>query len=174
MLILSLEGCQFQGAQAEFTFNFPPYLSQTSAHFLYHPQPLWWPQSDRTLCKVQDWQQSIPIPKQDNCELKKVPSNCTNWGLVWGGNSVSNTGNYSQSSREASSLPITDMQCISMEGSIPSRTFLRRKTLTGKSRWASEPVAVAASFSGLVILFLWLTPRDGTKTRVHHFKQDWQ
>lgn len=85
MLILSLEGCQFQGAQAEFTFNFPPYLSQTAAHFLYHPQPLWWPQSYRTLWKVQDWQQSSPISKQDNWELKKVPSNCTNWCPVWGG-----------------------------------------------------------------------------------------
>lgn len=85
MLILSLEGCQFQGAQAEFTFNFPPYLSQTAAHFLYHPQPLWWPQSYRTLWKVQDWQQSSPISKQDNWELNKVPSNCTNWCPVWGG-----------------------------------------------------------------------------------------
>lgn len=36
----------------------------------------------------------------------------------------------------------------------PSRKLLRRKTLTGKSCCGSKPVAVAASFSGLVILFL--------------------
>lgn len=123
-------------------------------------------------CKIDS--RAVPFQNKTTENLKKCHQIVQIDVRYGGGNSVSNTGNYSQSSREASSLPITDMQCISMEGSIPSRTFLRRKTLTGKSCWASEPVAVAASFSGLVILFLWLTPRDGTKARVHHYKQDWQ
>lgn len=52
--------------------------------------------------------------------------------------------------------------------------FQGEKTLTGKSCCGSKPVAVVALFSGPVILFLWLTLRDGTNTRVHLCKQDWQ
>lgn len=117
---------------------------------------------------------SSSVPKQGNCELKKVPSNCTNWCLAWRKTNWAIRETIHRPREKLASLPFTDTQCISMEGSIPSRTFLRRKTLTGKSCWGSKPVAVAASFSGLVILFLWLTPRDGTKAWVHHCKQDWQ
>lgn len=52
-----------------------PYHSQTAAQSLCHLQRLWWTHSDWKFWKVQDWQ---------NCELKKVPSNCANWCLATG------------------------------------------------------------------------------------------